>query len=550
MIKEIRGSQLIPHPDNRPLGINEEKVEQLAEMMRQNGYDQSKPIKARPHDGCYQIIEGEHRWRAARKAGIEALPVYVVELDDDEALIQLVAGNAQTESHALDYGYAALKVCEAHSKKGMSYAEFASRVGLSQSAMKRVVRAVKIRQHVEQWAPGGPLLTETKKLDEIYKCRQSDWLWFHNLVVEKSLSKIECQEISKRIRAIDDVAKSAADEVLNLTELKQESATAKERIFKEYLSLIEGIEDCAENLDEKWTLYRYDITNNEVVEYSHDALQNFKSRLKEIKDLTRQKVYNIYKTENDKKRQQTKENAEADAEYYRDKANQKEAEEQVRAEWEAFMPQHGKWYNVGRHWLYCGDNRDKAFLEGLPEKASFAFADPPYNAGVDEWDSGFKWEQDYLQDKADVVAVTPGGWAAIDLYRKTKMNYVWELACWIANGMTHGKIGYANWIKIALFAKEDVKVSLTQDFKKITIKTSETEETSHKGRKPYPLMKWLIGSFSKEGQTIIDPFAGSGTTLLTCEAIDRVCFTAEVNPVYCKEIIARFKELQNEQNTL
>src|SRR6056297_262435 len=99
MIKEIRGAQLIPHPDNRPLGINEEKVEQLAEMMRQNGYDQSKPIKARPHDGCYQIIEGQHRWRAARKAGIEALPVYVVELDDDEALIQLVAGNAQTESH-------------------------------------------------------------------------------------------------------------------------------------------------------------------------------------------------------------------------------------------------------------------------------------------------------------------------------------------------------------------------------------------------------------------------------------------------------------------
>ena len=69
------------------------------------------------------------------------------------------------------------------------------------------------------------------------------------------------------------------------------------------------------------------------------------------------------------------------------------------------------WYKVGNQFLYYGSNLDIEFKSRLP-KAKFAFADPPYNAGVDEWDFDFKWELDFLQDFADVVAVTPGGWNA------------------------------------------------------------------------------------------------------------------------------------------
>ncbi len=178
----------------------------------------------------------------------------------------------------------------------------------------------------------------------------------------------------------------------------------------------------------------------------------------------------------------------------------------------------GEWFELGKHKIYCGSNTDDNFINNLPN-CSFAFADPPYNANVDEWDSGFTWNQDYLQNYAKVVAVTPGGWQANKLYQDSKMNYIWELACWIKNGMTHGKCGYSNWIKIAIFAKEQNKPKISQDFKDITIKTSETIETSHKGRKPYPLMEWLIDMFTEVEDIVIDPFLGSGTTLLQCEKI-------------------------------
>jgi len=128
----------------------------------------------------------------------------------------------------------------------------------------------------------------------------------------------------------------------------------------------------------------------------------------------------------------------------------------------------GEWFDLGKHKIYCGSNLDDNFINNLPN-CSFAFADPPYNANVDEWDSGFTWNQDYLQDFAKVVAVTPGGWQANKLYQDSKMNYMWELACWIKNGMTHGKCGYSNWIKIAIFAHDINKPKISQDFKEITI---------------------------------------------------------------------------------
>jgi ParB family chromosome partitioning protein len=216
-------------------------------------------------------------------------------------------------------------------------------------------------------------------------------------------------------------------------------------------------------------------------------------------------------------------------------------------ELEPLQIKEGEWFNLGKHKIYCGSNTDDNFINNLPNCA-FAFADPPYNANVDEWDTGFIWNQDYLQDFAKVVAVTPGGWQANKLYQDSKMNYIWELACWIKNGMTHGKCGYSNWIKIAIFAKEQNKPKIIQDFKEITIKTSETIETSHKGRKPYPLMEWLIDMFTEVEDIVIDPFLGSGTTLLQCEKMGRVCYAAEMNIDYCNDIVERFNNLKNKAN--
>lgn len=194
------------------------------------------------------------------------------------------------------------------------------------------------------------------------------------------------------------------------------------------------------------------------------------------------------------------------------------------------------WHKIGNQYLYCGKNTDVEFKSKLPI-CSFGFADPPYNAGVDDWDSGFIWEQDEFINYCNVLAVTPGGWNAFNFYNTTKMSYVWEMICHINNGMTHGKCGFANFIKASIFSNG--KVSIPQDHWTISINVAQSNETKHKGRKPYDFMSHLITLFSKEGDSIFDLFAGSGTTLLVAEKLGRISYNAEKKKEYCIDIINR-----------
>ena len=205
----------------------------------------------------------------------------------------------------------------------------------------------------------------------------------------------------------------------------------------------------------------------------------------------------------------------------------------------------GEWWRLGDHFLYCGDTSDPEFVNRLPD-AEFAFADPPYNAGVEEWDQKFSWNHDWLIGKSRTVVVTPGIVSIFDFARRTSMPYLWSIACWITNGMTRGALGFGNWIYGAVFSNKSIHRN-SQDFLKVTINIADTSETDHRGRKPAGLLVWLIETFTKTGDIVIDPFLGSGTTLLVAEEMGRICYGGEINPGYCAEIIARWEEMTGKE---
>lgn len=200
-----------------------------------------------------------------------------------------------------------------------------------------------------------------------------------------------------------------------------------------------------------------------------------------------------------------------------------------------------KWWQLGQHLLYCGDSTDSEFVDMLrTQGAAFAFADPPYNVDKADWDRGFTWKHDYLSDVASVVAVTPGISAVADLFHVTAMPYRWSMSAWVTNGMTRGALGFGNWIYVALFSGLGSIHRNAQDHLRITVDASTTGETAHESRKPARLLVDLIELFTTAGDAIIDPFLGSGTTLFAAEQTGRRCIGAEINPDYCREIIARY----------
>ena len=97
VIYRLQLSQLHPHPQN-PFSIRDDQAMlDLIQSVQSHGV--LVPAIARPRpDGEYEIISGHRRKHASELAGLDFMPVVVLELNDDEAIIQLVDSNIQREN--------------------------------------------------------------------------------------------------------------------------------------------------------------------------------------------------------------------------------------------------------------------------------------------------------------------------------------------------------------------------------------------------------------------------------------------------------------------
>lgn len=199
----------------------------------------------------------------------------------------------------------------------------------------------------------------------------------------------------------------------------------------------------------------------------------------------------------------------------------------------------GDVWQLGPHTLTCCDS-----ATWDAPRAKLAFADPPYNAGMADWDIGFEWQHDWLIDKADLVVVTPGDESFAHFLRKTTMPYRCTIAHWIKNGMSKSPMGYGNHIIAAVFCKESSPYKVTgkrnQNYSEGIIKVIEADDTNHPGRKPLDFMVTWIERLTNPGEAVIDAFLGTGTTLIAAEQIGRICHGAEINPEYCGFVLGKW----------
>ena len=96
-IYQIKIAELYPHPDN-PYGIRDDpSMMELVESVKQFGV--LIPAIARPReDGSYELIARHRRQKACQLASLDSMPVIVMNLDDNDAIIQMVDSNIQREN--------------------------------------------------------------------------------------------------------------------------------------------------------------------------------------------------------------------------------------------------------------------------------------------------------------------------------------------------------------------------------------------------------------------------------------------------------------------
>ena len=69
-----------------------------------------------------------------------------------------------------------------------------------------------------------------------------------------------------------------------------------------------------------------------------------------------------------------------------------------------------------------------------------------------------------------------------------------------------------------------------------------SKNADHPTMKPVALIAYPIGNSSLTNSIVLDPFGGSGSTLIACEQTDRICYTVELDEKYCDVIVKRYIE--------
>ena len=80
-------------------------------------------------------------------------------------------------------------------------------------------------------------------------------------------------------------------------------------------------------------------------------------------------------------------------------------------------------------------------------------------------------------------------------------------------------------------------------------KQTDTGAVKHDATFPVALPSFFIKAYSDEGDSIFDPFMGSGTTLIAAEQLGRKCYGMEISPAYCDVIVKRWENLTGKQAT-
>ena len=143
-----------PNPNQPREVFDEEELEALAESIRLHGVIQPLTVREMP-SGYYQIIAGERRWRASRKAGLSEVPAVIIEADDRKATELALIENLQRQDlNPLEEakGYQRLI-----SEYNLTQEEAADRVGKSRPAVANAIRLLTLPEEVQEKLAAGTL---------------------------------------------------------------------------------------------------------------------------------------------------------------------------------------------------------------------------------------------------------------------------------------------------------------------------------------------------------------------------------------------------------
>lgn len=226
---------------------------------------------------------------------------------------------------------------------------------------------------------------------------------------------------------------------------------------------------------------------------------------------------------------------------------------------------------LGRHRLLCGDATDPSDLKRVlnGQLADMVFTDPPYNVAYEgktskrltiENDALGAEFGDFLESACSALLAVNKGAAyicmsssEIDVLKSAfeRAGGHWStFLIWTKNTFTLGRSDYQRQYEPILYgwAKGSKHYWCgARDQGDVWEIARPVRNDLHPTMKPVALVERAIRNSSKSRDTVLDPFGGSGTTLMAAEATGRSAVLVELDPRYCDVIVRRWQEATGER---
>jgi len=232
----------------------------------------------------------------------------------------------------------------------------------------------------------------------------------------------------------------------------------------------------------------------------------------------------------------------------------------------------GQLWQLGRHRLYCGDSLAPGGFERLcnGKKVDLVLTDPPYgisyqstlarrgrrkkaiaNDGQEEFDGFLDRALPAIRavmKRGAVLYWCAGGGGAEPVLAKAMLAIAQEFT--LLNVLVWDKVdpglGWRwrrSWEAIieASVGRPRVWHGGTGKRNVLRFPRAIPQSEDHPTPKPIPLLAELMLSAAPARGTVLDPFSGSGSTLIAAERTGRTCFAAELEPRYCDIVLARWE---------
>ena len=233
----------------------------------------------------------------------------------------------------------------------------------------------------------------------------------------------------------------------------------------------------------------------------------------------------------------------------------------------ASFVERGDVWTVGRHRLMCGDATSaddvSALMNGV--KANLILTDPPYGVSFKS-SSGLTIQNDSMKNEEFYTFLLSAFKCMADHLEKGGAAYVFHAdteglnfrrafvdagfhlagcCIWVKDSLVLGRSDYQWQHEPVLYGfMQNGKHKWYSDRKQTTIWHFDKPKrnANHPTSKPLDLLGYPIGNSTQENAVVIDTFGGSGSTLMACEQMNRICYMMELDEKYASVILRRYVE--------